>query len=187
MRHPEEHATTMMHKQAAKDLFIHQFNRGFSLIEVLVALVVLSIGLMGMAGLQQTGVRNNHNALLHSQASMLAYEIADFMRSNSKAVRFGRYNTDTAQTDNPPACADTAESSAINCNSSEMATFHLSIWSNHLSEHLPLGTGMVECLDNNTSDFNPCSIGSVVKISVSWVETDIGGAENMTFVTEVAL
>jgi len=158
----------MMHKQAAKDLFIHQFNRGFSLIEVLVALVVLSIGLMGMAGLQQTGVRNNHNALLHSQASMLAYEIADFMRSNSKAVRFGRYNTDTAQTDNPPACADT-------------------IWSNHLSEHLPLGTGMVECLDNNTSDFNPCSIGSVVKISVSWVETDIGGAENMTFVTEVAL
>jgi len=177
----------MMHKQAANAEFSHQHHNGFSLIEVLVALVVLSIGLMGMAGIQQTGVRNNHNALLHSQASMLAYEIADFMRSNARAVRFGQYNTDTAQTGNPPACADSDESDAIDCDPAAMATFHLSVWSNHLSEHLPLGTGTVDCLDSNTDDFNPCSAGSVVRISVSWVETDIGGAENMTFVTEVAL
>lgn len=157
------------------------------MVEVLVALVVLSIGLMGMAGIQQTGVRNNHNALLHSQASMLAYEIADFMRSNPSAVRIGRYNTDTADFSNPPNCADTAEANAIDCNTTQMANFQLSVWANHLAEHLPLGTGVIECLDNNNSDFDPCSIGSVIKISVSWVETDIGGAENLTFVTEVAL
>lgn len=157
------------------------------MIEVLVALVVLSIGLMGMAGIQQTGVRNNHNALLHSQASMLAYEIADFMRGNLGAVRFGRYNTDTANTTNPPSCADTAEGSAEDCTTTEMATFHLSVWANHLAAHLPSGTGTIACLDNNTDDFDPCSHGSVIKVSVSWIETDIGGAENMTFVTEVAL
>ena len=56
-----------------------------------------------------------------------------------------------------------------------------------IRDSLPLGTGVIECLDNNNSDFDPCSIGSVIKISVSWVETDIGGAENLTFVTEVAL
>jgi type IV pilus assembly protein PilV len=56
--------------------------RGFTLLEVLVALVVLSIGLLGLSGLQTTSLRNNQSALLRSQAVILAEDILDRMRAN---------------------------------------------------------------------------------------------------------
>lgn len=55
---------------------------GFSLIEVLVALVVLSIGLLGLAGLQAKSLKENHQAYLRTQATMDAYQIIDCMRAN---------------------------------------------------------------------------------------------------------
>ncbi len=56
---------------------------GFSLLEVLIAIVITSIGLLGLAGMQATGLRNNHSAYHRSQATVLAYDIADRMRSNA--------------------------------------------------------------------------------------------------------
>ena len=56
--------------------------KGFTLLEVLIALVILSVGLLGLAGLQTTGLRNNHSAYLRSQATLLAYDIADRIRAN---------------------------------------------------------------------------------------------------------
>jgi len=56
--------------------------RGVTLIETLVALLVLSIGLLGVAGLQMTSLQNNRGAHMRSQASVLAYAIADRMRAN---------------------------------------------------------------------------------------------------------
>ena len=56
--------------------------RGFSLLEVLVALLVLAIGLLGLAALQTRGVKFNHYAYARSQATYLAYEIMDLMRAN---------------------------------------------------------------------------------------------------------
>lgn len=56
---------------------------GFSLMEVLVALLVLAIGLLGLAALQARGVKFNHDAYLRSQATYLAYEIMDLMRANA--------------------------------------------------------------------------------------------------------
>lgn len=161
---------------------------GFSLIEVLIALVVLSIGLIGMAGIQQAGVRNNHNALLHSQASMLAYEIGDMMRSNKTEVEFGNY--DIAEGDFPTAssnCASTAALDAVNCSSQEMTTFHLKRWSEHLSQRLPQGSGSIICNDIDSGDLISCTLGSTILVKVSWTESDIGGAERMSFTTEVQL
>jgi len=66
--------------------------RGFSLIEALVSLVVLSIGLLGVAGLQLTSLRSNQGAALRSQATFLAYDIIDRMRANSGAALAGAYN-----------------------------------------------------------------------------------------------
>src|SRR3569623_1233592 len=51
--------------------------RGFTMLEVLISVVVLSIGLLGIAGLQATGQRNNHSAYLRSQATALAYDMID--------------------------------------------------------------------------------------------------------------
>ena len=57
-------------------------NTGFTLIEVLIAMLVLAVGLLGLAGLQATSLKNNQSAYNRSQATQLAYDIADRMRSN---------------------------------------------------------------------------------------------------------
>ncbi len=59
---------------------MHQ--KGFTLLEVLVAIVVLSIGLLGLAGLMASSVRNNHSAYQRTQAAWLAYDMVDRMRAN---------------------------------------------------------------------------------------------------------
>lgn len=56
--------------------------RGVSLIEVLVAIVVLSIGLLGLAGLQASGLRVGQSSLHRGQAAQLAYDMIDRMRVN---------------------------------------------------------------------------------------------------------
>ncbi len=65
---------------------------GFTMVEALVALVVLSIGLLGVAGLQLTGLRANSSAASRSQASYLADDIIDRMRANRTAALSGSYN-----------------------------------------------------------------------------------------------
>ena len=56
--------------------------KGFTLLEVLVAILVLSIGLLGLAGLMASSLRNNHSAYYRSQATWLAYDVIDRMRIN---------------------------------------------------------------------------------------------------------
>ena len=57
-------------------------NTGFTLIEVLIAMIVLAVGLLGLAGLQATSLRNNQSAYNRIKATQLAYDIADRMRAN---------------------------------------------------------------------------------------------------------
>ena len=70
----------------------HRAQRGTTLIETLVALLVLSIGLLGVAALQITSLQNNRGAHMRSQASVLAYAIADRMRANRNVALAGGYN-----------------------------------------------------------------------------------------------
>jgi type IV pilus assembly protein PilV len=67
-------------------------SRGFTLVETLVALVVLSIGLLGVAALQLTSLRSNHGSAMRSQATFLAYDIVDRMRANRDAAVAGDYD-----------------------------------------------------------------------------------------------
>lgn len=66
--------------------------RGLSLIEVLVAVVVLSIGLLGLAGLQASGMRVGQSSLYRSLAAQLASDMVDRMRANVSAASAGTYN-----------------------------------------------------------------------------------------------
>jgi type IV pilus assembly protein PilV len=68
-------------------------SRGFTLIEVLVSLVVLSIGLLGIAKLMLLSSHSNDSAYLRSQATDLAYEMLDNMRANSVQAAGLAYNT----------------------------------------------------------------------------------------------
>jgi type IV pilus assembly protein PilV len=65
---------------------------GFSLIEVLVALVVTTMGLMGLASLQLLALKTQHNAFMRGQATQLNHDIIERMRSNTAAALSGAYD-----------------------------------------------------------------------------------------------
>ncbi len=76
---------------------------GFSLLEVLVTLVIISLGILGVSGLQMTGLKNSHSALMRAQAAQYAYDMTDRMRVNREAAVAGNYNL--AMADARPAGA----------------------------------------------------------------------------------
>jgi type IV pilus assembly protein PilV len=78
-----------MNKRKTGKAFREQ--RGMTLVETLVALLVLSIGLLGVAALQMASLQNNRGAHMRSQASVLAYAIADRMRANRTVALAGGY------------------------------------------------------------------------------------------------
>jgi len=59
-----------------------RLQQGVSLLEVLISIVVLSVGLLGYAGLQTLSMKNNTSAFQRSQATILTYDIVDRMRAN---------------------------------------------------------------------------------------------------------
>lgn len=84
--------------------------RGAGLIEVLVSVVVLAIGLLGMAGLQASALRGNQSSYARGQAVMLSYFMLDMMRANRDRALLGDFNTDNNATPGAvlaPICAVT--------------------------------------------------------------------------------
>lgn len=67
--------------------------QGSSLLEVLIAILVISIGLLGLAGLQTQSIKSNHSSYLRSQATLLAYDLSDRMRMARTAALSGEYDT----------------------------------------------------------------------------------------------
>ena len=74
-------------KIISKPVQMSDRQRGFTLLEVLIAVMLLAVGLLGLAGLQAVSLRNNHSAYLRSQATMLTYDIIDSMRTNRSAAQ----------------------------------------------------------------------------------------------------
>lgn len=106
-------------------------HRGFSLLEVLVSIIILSLALLGLAGMMLSNLRNNHSAYHRSQATWLAYDMVDRMRANRERALAGNYNialnaTPSVSEENP-----------------QFYERDLSQWRNALSSALPAGTGSV--------------------------------------------
>lgn len=72
---------------------------GATLLEVLVAIVVLAIGLLGLAALQMTSLTSGYSAHQRSQATMLAYDISDRMRARPDAALAGAYDNNSTDAD----------------------------------------------------------------------------------------
>jgi type IV pilus assembly protein PilV len=97
--------------------------QGLSLIEILVTLVVTSLGLLGIGVLQARGLQSNQDGYLYSQASALAYDMAERIRVNVPAAVAGNYNTTMS---NAPAAADCV---SADCTSdAAMAAYDLYDW-----------------------------------------------------------
>ena len=139
-------------------------NRGFTLLEILIAVVVLSIGLLGIAGLQALGQQSNHSAYLRSQATVLAYDMIDRMRANRVAVQNGNYNAvdTTANTYTDPGCVSSS------CSSSQMAQYDMYDWQQELANELPTGNGTVA----------GAGAGSVFTVTVMW-DDDRNGSTSL--------
>ena len=136
-------------------------HKGFTLIEVLIAVLVLSIGLLGLASLQAASLRNNYSSYMRTQASQLVNDMADRIRANPTGATAGLYNAigpGGLPTTAPTGCQATA------CNSTQMATFDTAAWGTLLNSRLPGGTGSVV---GNVG-------GTVFTVTVMWDDNKTG-------------
>ena len=102
--------------------------RGLTLIEILVAVLVVSVGLLGLAGLQAGALQQNHTAYTRTQVTNLAADITDRMRANRERAEAGDY--DIAFDESAPS-------------GSTVAASDLRTWRDLIDDVLPRGTGAV--------------------------------------------
>lgn len=135
--------------------------RGFTLLEVLVAIVVLSIGLLGLAGLMASSLKNSHSAYQRTQATWLAYDALDRMRANRQVALAGGYNLALGAAPGGSALAAT----------------DLGEWDAALANTLPAGDGSIAV-----------AAGGAVKIIVQWNDTrGTGGNDAEQFIVDSQL
>lgn len=126
--------------------------KGFTLLEVMIAVFVLALGLLGLASLQMISLKNNHSAQYRTSATIIAYDIIDRMRLNRTA------DYSTALTDEPSTISGSTLNGA-----------DLIAWKNALEE-LPEGKGSVTVS------------GDIVTVVVQWDDSrGSGGSENQSF------
>ncbi len=105
----------------------HRRIAGFSMIELLVAVLVMGIGVLGITGLQVASMQNNREALLRSEAAQMAYSILDRIRANrvGGAAIVGLAYDGLGVGDAPPNANDCQ---AANCSQAQMVAFDLAVW-----------------------------------------------------------
>lgn len=134
-----------------------QCTKGFTLIETLVALTVLSIGLLGLASLQVQALRYNTDAYLRTQATTLAYDILDRMRANNTGAASGSYVSSAVPTATPKDCDSVA------CTSAELAVYDLNRWYTALNA-LPKPLSGVSTISR---------VGNEHTVTIRWTERDM--------------
>lgn len=147
--------------------------RGVSLIEVLVTLVILSIGLLGIAGMQVMSVKNTNVAAQRSIATQQAYDIAERIRANigvpsvaGGAVN-GSYDNLLAVTPADPGCAGP-------CTPTQQAVADHRAWNLENARVLPSGSGTVVG-----------TLATGYTVTLNWIEQSEAGPIARSFVTVV--
>lgn len=147
--------------QAAEPALRHQ--RGVSLIEVLVSVLVVSLGLLGAVALQATALRNNQGSYERTQTAILTQGIFDAMRANMPEVNAGAYDTGGL------ICAAPA--------AGNLASLDLARWINSMHAQIhPGACGSVDCE------------GSVCTVQVQWDDSRASGglaAQNISLTAQL--
>jgi type IV pilus assembly protein PilV len=140
---------------------------GFTLLEVLVALLVLSIGLLGIGKLVMLSARANGSAYLRSQATALAYSMFDDMRANRTQALTPPYAYAVAIGVNPGIVGCPAPPAG--CSPSQQAQNDLANWKSTLQNALPNGDGSVQIATANDTGTGAANV--TVTVSVQWNDT----------------
>lgn len=160
--------------------------RGFSMLEVLIAVLVISFGLLGLAGLQSVGLKNNVSAAQRTMATQLAYEMTDRMRANEVSVLTGDYNYPSYSGAGLGGVNTAACLSVTGCNSQQLAQEDIYEWNQEICAQLPQSspcTGAaavppwgVVCVDATPNDGTPAApacdnaAGATYVVKVWWLE-----------------
>jgi type IV pilus assembly protein PilV len=158
-------------------MYIASYQRGTSLIEVMMAVLVFSIGLIGLAGLMVMASRSSHAAYLRTQVTFLASNMANRMSANSTGVWKGSYNSAaypvTATGDD---CADGAA-----CNPEAVAAHDQKLLSSQLTTFLPNPKATIQCSGVKSAGVDPTlqldrrpPYGGNCMMTVSWSEQGAG-------------
>lgn len=125
--------------RGSSGFFRHCRQSGLSLLEVLIAVAVLGIGLLGLAHMQAFGLMNVERAYQRSQATVLAYAIADRMRAN--VITANNYLTNFMA----PTDAEEVEgcNTTSGCSAAELAENDLFEWNASLQSELPGAVGAI--------------------------------------------
>ena len=110
-----------------------RFQRGFSLVEVLIALVIMSVGMLGIAGLYVQSLQAGRTSMFRHFAVTLAGDVADRIRANPTAGVAYDHAADATGTDN------NCVTGGVICNSADMAANDIFLWQEQASDTLPAG------------------------------------------------
>ena len=110
--------------------------RGDTMIEVLVTVLILGVGVLGVAAMQITTLKNLNSSHSASIAAMLAEDLGERMRYNNEGTLGGDYDHSTAP-NNPADCVSQI------CSSAELASYDLGSWWQALNANLPSASGEV--------------------------------------------
>ncbi|MBV9726342.1 MAG: type IV pilus modification protein PilV [Gammaproteobacteria bacterium] len=135
-------------------------HQGFTLLEVLIALLVLSIGLLGIGKMMMLSARANDSAYMRSQATALAYTILDAMRANRTTALAQGY-------DNAVPAAQACALAAPGCTGDLQASNDMFLWNQNIAAELPGGTGTVATLQapNGTG-----ATDVTATVTVTWID-----------------
>lgn len=157
--------------------------RGFNLIEALVAAVVLSMGLLGIAALQLTGMRNTQGSYYRSQAVTLMNDISERIYANTPGMSsYAGFDTSSgatacSSTTAPTACAMSTASTVAACTPAQMAAYDVyavGCGVNGVTSMLPNGSMQIVCMDAGSPAAAVCPAGpptrSRLQVVVNWTE-----------------
>lgn len=142
--------------------------RGFSLMEVLVAMLVLAIGLLGLASLQAQSLKFNHDSYVRSQATILAYEMMDKMRADPS----GSYADGAVDPQDPNPETD--------CNLEEDADLLLDarpfmqkcLWLFDIQDRLPSGSGAIVPNVDDPAMVDAAGQPLLVDVTIMWSDRE---------------
>jgi len=136
--------------------------KGAGMMEVLIALFVLSIGILGLATLQSIGLKYNHQSYQRTQAILQIYDMADRIRSNStgKALNYAGFVPAVGPATLPIDCT------VVICDGAQRAAFDIERWRQSLANFLgPDAEGGV--------DVSTVAGSRIHSITVNWMENDV--------------
>lgn len=149
---------------------------GATLIEVLVTVVVLALGLLGVASLLVRGLQANTFSNYRSVAVAKAYEVTDRLRANNAAWAAIKSKTITVPSSEPGTKCETVTTGATNgtkpaaCSANDQATWDLWVWNKGLRDVLPNGRGSLSV--DNVTPWSNATGSYVFEVTVNWAEKD---------------